>query len=120
MTKKTEISNVYLRNLIEDLRVLSRKDNVKLWKRIADDLGKSRRQRREVNLRTINLYCKDNEIIIVPGKVLGDGELNKKVTIAAWRFSDKAKESINKIGKTLTIREFMKQNPKGKKVRIIG
>lgn len=107
-------------NLIKDLRDLSRKEKVKIWKRIADDLNKPTRQRRESNLRKINLHCKDNETIIVPGKVLGDGELKKKVNVAAWSFSGKAKEVINKTGKTMTIRQLMKDNPKGKKVRIIG
>jgi len=120
MVKRTGPSNEYLRNLINDLKDLSRKENVKIWKRIADDLNKPTRQRREVNLRKINLHCKDNESIIVPGKVLSDGELKKKVTVAAWNFSAKAKEEINKVGKTMTIRQLMKDNPKGKKVRIIG
>ena len=120
MAKKIKKTNEYIKNLISDLRDLGRKENVKLWFRVADDLAKPTRQRREINLRKLNDYCKDNEVIIVPGKVLAEGELNKKITVAAWNFSAKAKEELNKVGKTMTIRQLIKDNPKGKKVRIMG
>ena len=34
--------------------------------------------------------------------------------------SKEAKEKINKTGKAITIKELIKENPKGSKVRIIG
>jgi len=120
MAKRTGPTNLYLKNLILELKRLSSQKNIKLWKRIAKDLSKSTRQRREVNIYKINKYCRDNEIAIVPGKVLSMGELDKKLTIAAWNFSSKAKEKINKKGKAISIQELMKTNPEGKKVRIIG
>ena len=49
------------------------------------------------------------------------GDLNKKVTIAAYNFSKSAIEKINSSGsKAISINELVKQNPKGSKVRIIG
>ena len=62
----------------------------------------------------------DKEIALVPGKVLSDGELTKKMTIAAFQFSKEAMNKINKKGKAITIKELIKENPKGKNVRIIG
>ena len=120
MTKRTGPTNEHLSNLIQELKALSNKENVKIWKRIANDLEKPSRKRREVNLRRINLYAKDKETIIVPGKVLSDGDLNKRVNIAAFKFSKQALEKINKTGKALTITQLIKENPKGKKVRILG
>ena len=120
MAKKIKKTNEHLKSLISDLRDLSRKENVMLWNRIAQDLAKPTRQRREINLRKLNDCCKDNETIIVPGKVLAEGELKKKITVAAWNFSAKAKEELNKVGKTITIRQLMKDNSKGKKIRIMG
>ncbi len=91
------------------------------WNRIASDLEKPTRQRRAVNLSKINRFTKENEIIVVPGKVLSSGELNHKLTIAAWQFSQKALEKINKKNaKAMTIQELMKTNIKEKRVRIIG
>lgn len=110
-------TNQYLKTLIRELKRLSNKENVSIWKRVAEDLSKSARQMRVVNISRINKYTKDNETIIVPGKVLSAGDLDHKVNIAAWRFSEAAK---SKIKSTMTIHELMKKNPKGKKVRIIG
>jgi len=117
MAKRTGPTNLHLKKLIRELKKLSREKNVGIWRRIAVELSRATRQRRVVNLNRINKNCKDGETVVVPGKVLSVGELNKKVTVAAWQFSEKAKE---KIKDNLTIEELMKRNPKGSKVRIIG
>ncbi len=110
-----------LAKLIETLKELALKENAPIWKRIAKELNKSTRQRRVVNLMKINKYVNENETAVVPGKVLSMGELTKKLTIAAFQFSEKAKEKIIKSGgKALTIEELIKQNPKGSNTRIIG
>ena len=70
-----------------------------IWKRIAEDLERSTRQRRIINLYKINKYTKENETVIVPGKVLSVGELDHNVVIAAFSFSNTALEKINKKGK---------------------
>ena len=85
------------------------------------DLQKSTRQRRIVNLYKINQYAREGETIIVPGKVLSVGELNKKVDVAALTFSEGAKRKILEAkGKVFTIKELLQNNPEGKKVRILG
>jgi large subunit ribosomal protein L18e len=119
--KRTGPTNPHLRNLIIDLKRLSREQNVKLWKRIAQDLEKPTRQRRAINLSRINRYTKENETIIIPGKVLGSGLLAHKLTIAAYSFSAGAIEKINKVNaKAMYIKDLMKESIKGKGVRIIG
>lgn len=118
MVKRTGPTDLNLKKLINELNKLGK--SVKIWKRIGNDLEKSTRQRRIVNLERIEKYAKENETIVVPGKVLANGELTKKVTVAAWKFSEAAKRKINQKGKTLTIRQLVKENPKGSKVRILG
>ena len=120
MVKRTGPQTTELKKLIISLNKLASNEKVNLWKRIAFDLSKATRSRREVNLYKINKTIKDHEIALVPGKVLSLGNLDKKITVAAYRFSKEAKDKINKIGKAITIFELMKENPKGKKVRIIG
>jgi len=117
---RTGPTNLSLKNLIIELNSLSRKEKIKIWERVADELSRASRQRREVNINRINRASKENETIVVPGKVLSEGELNHKVNVAAWKFSGKAKEKINKKGKAISIKELIKENPKGKRVRIIG
>ena len=106
-----------LRRLIVELKKLSVKEKAPIWKRAAEELEKSTRNRREISLGKIGKFAKAGETIMVPGKILSDGDLEKKVTLAAWRFSAKAKE---KAKDTMSITELMKNNPKGKGVRLMG
>ena len=120
MVKRTGPQTLELQDLIKDLKELYRKNNVKLWKRIVYELEKSTRQRRSVNIYKINKYTREGEIALIPGKVLSLGDLTKNLTIAAYQFSEQAKEKINKKGKAISIKELIKINPEGKKIRIIG
>jgi len=122
MVKRTGPQTLELKELIHDLKVLGGKNDIKLWKRVAKDLEKSTRSRRKVNLYRIDKHTRDNEIALVPGKVLSVGELTKKITVSAYDFSESAREKINKIGKAISIRKLMEDNPnpKGKRIRIIG
>jgi len=120
MAKRTGQTSERLRKLIINLRKTAVKEKVNLWKAVKKELEKSTRQRRNVNIDRIERFSKEGEISLVPGKVLSDGELTKKINIAAYSFSKAAKEKINKIGKAMTIEELIEKNPKGKNVRIIG
>ena len=115
--KKT---NYNLKSLIEEMKKVSSEQNVKIWKRIAVDLEKSTRAKRIVNISRLNRYTGENEVVVVPGKVLGTGDLNHKLTVAAFSFSDSAKEKINSNGKAITLSELLQSNPKGNKIKIIG
>jgi large subunit ribosomal protein L18e len=121
MAKPTGPTNPLLKGLIEDLKLKSVEQKVALWKQLASDLEKSSRRRKIVNLSKINLYTKENETIVVPGKVLGSGVLDHKVTISAYQFSDSAKEKITKAGaKMIPLNELIKESPKGKRIKIMG
>lgn len=120
MVKPTGPTNPYLKELIEKLKEISFKRNAKIWRRIAELLGRPRRKRIEVNLSRIERYCKPNETIVVPGVVLASGNLTKPLKIAAWRFSERAKEKILKAkGEIMEIEELIEKNPRGSGVRII-
>ncbi len=117
MARRTGPTNVQLQNLIQQLET----QESKLWKRIAKDLSKPSRNRRVVNLYKINKYAREGETIVVPGKVLSVGDLDKKVNVAAFTFSTEAKEKILRHkGTVLSIQDLLKQNPEGKQVRILG
>jgi len=113
--KNIKKTNIHLKELIKNLEKLAAKEKVKLWKVIATELNKSTRAKREVNIHSINRNTKENETIIVPGKVLGTGDIDHKVNVAAFQFSESAKQKIN----AMSIEQLMKENPKAKGVRII-
>ncbi len=114
MVKRTGPTNEHLQALIRELA----RDKKPLWKRVAKDLGKPRRSRRVVNLKRINRHTKSGENVIVPGKVLGVGELKHKLTVAAWEFSESALKKIKEAGATaMSLKDF---HSKGMKGRILG
>ncbi len=112
---KTRNKNPVLKGLIEELE----KKKEPVWKAVAKALNRPRRKRFEVNLYRIAKNAKPNENIIVPGVVMGPGELSKPFTIAALRFSAEARKCIeNAKGKCLSIPEMVEKNPK--RLRIMG
>ena len=121
MAKKTIKKNPILINLIHELKKQSNEKDVAIWKDIALRLEKSSKNWPVVNLNRISKYTQDKETAIIPGKVLSNGNLTKKITIAAWSFSDKSKEKIKKAGGNfISIEELIKNNPKGENIRILG
>ena len=109
-------TNAQLNNLIKEIKETAYKENSNFWKKIAKELEKPTKKQREANISKLDKHTKDNELVIVPGKVLGDGELNHELRVAALKFSESAKRKL----KTMTIRQLLKENPKGKNIRIIG
>jgi len=121
MTKKNKKTNPQLNSLINDLKKVSKEKEVNIWKDVALRLEKPLRNWAEVNLDKIQRHVNDKETALVPGKVLSSGNINKKITIAAWSFSDKSIEKIKKAGgQTITIKELLEKNPEGKNIRIMG
>lgn len=119
MVKRTGPTNTYTRQLIESFRIKRRESNENIWGRLATELEMPTRQRRSVNLASINRNSDSGELIVVPGKVLGSGIFEKKLSIYALSFSKQAEEKIQKAGgKALKIGELLKS--KIKKVRILG
>ncbi|MEM4605421.1 MAG: 50S ribosomal protein L18e [Candidatus Pacearchaeota archaeon] len=79
-----------------------------------------KRKRIEKNLDEISKETKENEEVFVPGKVLSSGELNKKIKIIAWKFSEKAIEKIKKSkSEAVLIEEELKRNPQLKGVKLL-
>ncbi|HZX12577.1 MAG TPA: 50S ribosomal protein L18e [Candidatus Nanoarchaeia archaeon] len=118
--KPTGPTSLGTRQLVTMLRKAAVLHKFGLWKVVANEIKKPTRKRREVSLKTINTYLREGETAIVPGKVLASGMLTKKVTVAAFKYSRQAEEKINKSGKALLLKEFLKENPKPKNARILG
>ncbi|MDW8021505.1 MAG: 50S ribosomal protein L18e [Nitrososphaerota archaeon] len=91
------------------------------WKRVIAEAEVSRRNRRVVNLYKLNRLTKEGDVVYVPGKVLGTGEIDHPITISAFAFTRKAYEKLLKAGSTiLTTGEFAERYPRGGGVKIIG
>ena len=82
------------------------------WFKVSEYLAKPKRIAIEVNIGKIDRVAKPNSIILVPGKILSDGELTKSLTIAAFSISEKARQKLAK-AKIVKIEDLAKENKKG-------
>ena len=106
--------------LIDSLKLETRTNGAEIWRDIALRLEKSKQNWAEVNLSKLERNASENDVIVVPGKVLGSGSLSKKLTVAAYDFSESAKKKIAEAGgKHLTIPEMVKKNPSGSGIKIM-
>jgi len=116
MSSKT---NPRLQSLIAELKSVSRESGAAVWQDIADRLEKPRRTHAEVNLGRIERYAAEDETVVVPGKVLGSGVLQKNVTVAAVDFSGTARTKIDQVGDAVSLEQAVENNPDGSNVRVI-
>lgn len=115
------MKNQHTIQLTTALKKLAIEKKRPLWKRVATDLEKPTRQRRVVNLYKIEQYAKDGEVILIPGKLLGEGVITKKVTIVPAKCSEEARKKVIAAGgKIVNIADFMKDKPDGKDIRVLG
>lgn len=118
---KIRDKNELLAGLISQLEEKGRLENVPFWHALAKKLNRPRRMGYEVNLFKLEKNAGRKETIVVPGSVLGSGELTKPVTVAALRFSKGAEEKIRKAGgHTLSLEHFIRETRNVKGAVIMG
>jgi large subunit ribosomal protein L18e len=90
------------------------------WRAVAFRLSTPRNKRVIINLSRLSVLASDGFTIVVPGKVLGTGNMTEKTRVAAFSFSETAAEKIKKAGGTaLTLEALFKEDPIGKKVKMV-
>jgi large subunit ribosomal protein L18e len=108
-------------NTIWSLRNAFKRDKAPIWRALQEELGGPRANRREINVRRLAEITKADEVVVVPGKVLGTGNLGHKLTVCAFSISETAaKKIIDSGGKVITFDDLINNHPDGKGVRIIG
>ncbi|MGC8972867.1 MAG: 50S ribosomal protein L18e [Thermoproteus sp.] len=113
-------TNIQLRMLIRFLRKAAKSNEAPIWAYVADLLARPRRQRVAVGLGKLNRVVNDGDVVVIPGKLLGNGKLQKRVTVAALAASRLAAEAVVKSGGRLVpIPNLVKENPKGTNVKIV-
>jgi large subunit ribosomal protein L18e len=125
MKSRTKISKQAEKKLnpeIVETITLAKKN--KKWLEVAGVLSSPRRNKVALNLDEIEKKAEKEKIkentIVVPGKVLGQGDLKKKVKVVALSFSQQAIEKMKKDKINFsTIKEEIKNNPDGKNMKVI-
>ena len=106
---------------IKALREALKINKVGIWLDTLDYLRKNRSKRPSVNIGKISKITKKGDKVLIPGKVLGAGQLKHGLIIGAFHVSKTAKSKIIQSGgEYVSIIDFVKRYPEGKKVRLIG
>jgi large subunit ribosomal protein L18e len=109
-----------LTNLIAELKGVARETGSGVWQDVAARLEKPRRTHAEVNLGRIDRYAREEETVVVPGKVLGSGVVRTGYTVAAVDFSTSAAEKIRQAdGEAIPLEQAIERNPEGTDVRVV-
>ncbi len=115
------IAQTMIDNTICILRNAFKKNKAPIWRALEEELAGPRANRREINLMRLAEITKPDEVIVVPGKVLGTGSLGHKLMVCAFSISEAAaKKIIEAGGKVVTFEDLIDKHPEGKGVRIIG
>lgn len=116
---KTMINNE-LMETIKTLKAASRTSGKQIWRALAKELDRPKRRRVAVNLSRISRHTGEGQIVAVPGKVLASGSLSHPVTVAAYDFSETAREKIRLAkGRALTLRELLEEGVEPSMITIL-
>ncbi len=118
--KKMKKTDPNLMGLISELKTVARENDAPIWRDVARRLEGPARNWAEVNVSKVSKYAEENDTIVIPGKLLGAGDIDKKVTIATYRASKSAVKKVESAGgKVIGMLELAGSNPKGSGVRIM-
>ena len=107
--------------LARNLKRASTKNDAPIWKRVAELALKPSSIRRVVNVNKISKLSKADDVILVPGKVLGTGIISHKIILCSFSISNSAADKILEAGgKIISFTEIIEKYPTGKGVTIIG
>ncbi len=114
------MKNQTLIDTITTLKKASKTSGKAIWKALAEDLDKSKRNRASINLSRIDRHTEEGEYVAVPGKVLAAGNLSKTVKIAAASFSEGAIAKITAAkGEYMSLVELVESGVEPSKIKIM-
>ena len=113
--------NQVVLHMVKDLKQASKKNEAPIWSKLADLALKQSSSKRTVNLTRINKTTKENDVLFVPGKILGTGNMSHKITLSSFSISTTArKKIIQSGGNIMAYSDMIKKYPTGKGVIIFG
>lgn len=119
MQSKTQISRKLQRKGNPEIARVVKVSKETKWFEGVSKLSSPRRKRIVANLSDLDKFGVDKDIIFVPGKVLSQGILTKKMKIVAFAFSESSKEKILNAGcEFKLIDDEIKSNKEMKGVKI--
>lgn len=104
-------------SIVDTIKVANENDS---WKALAKVLSSGSRNYAAVNLKQIDEKTTAGDTILIPGKVLGSGDLTKKVKICALSISQSAVDKLKKTkSEYSSILDEIKNNKKAEGIKVI-
>ena len=114
--KPTGPSNINTRKLIRSLW----KTKKGIWRRVSEILSKPSRNRPEINIYRLNKLTKENDIVVIPGKVLGAGTMDHPITVSSLLISELALQKLTESKCShMSIDQMVKKYKTGSNVKIL-
>ena len=121
MVVRRRKGNPELVRLVVELKKAAKAHRAPIWAAVADRLERPRHQLVPVNVGQLERITQPGETVVVPGKLLADGLLAKRLTVGAFGFSAEARGKIQAAGgSAVSLREVVKAHPDGAGVRLLA
>ena len=92
-----------------------------VFKRAVKMLSKKTNQLAKVNVGKLDSISPEGGVILVPGKVLGEGEVGKALHVGAVAYTSSAADKITSAGgEALLIKDFIVKYAEAKGVFLVG
>jgi large subunit ribosomal protein L18e len=113
-------SNPLLRYATVMLERAAKENHADIWRQASMMLSSTKAQRVEISLGRMSRIAEAGSTLLVPGKVLGDGILDKKLVVGAFSFSTTARTKIEAAGgSALSLEQLVKKHPKGSGIKLV-
>ncbi len=121
MVRPIPKENSELVRLIVELRRTARSQKAPIWATTADRLERPRHRFAPVNVGHLERVAGAEETVLVAGKLLAEGKLSKRLTVAAFAFSKDARSKIHAAGGVaISVHDLLKTRPDGAGVRLLA
>ena len=115
------MTNQVVIRMAKDLKKASTKNDAPIWAKLSEYALKPSVARRYINLKSIGQLTKDSDTVVFPGKVLGTGDIDHKITLCSFSISTSAATKIlEKGGKIVSFSDLIEKYPTGKGVKLLG
>ncbi|MCE9652714.1 MAG: 50S ribosomal protein L18e [Nitrosarchaeum sp.] len=115
------MTNQVVIRMAKDLKKASTKNDAPIWAKLSEYALKPSIARRHINVKRISQLTKDSDTVVFPGKILGTGDIDHKITLCSFSISTSAATKIlEKGGKIVSFSELIEKHPTGKGVTLLG